>query len=244
MRIAAGIISYDDWPSIKRTIDSVWDGVNLIFIIEGKYPSYPAGPTNTDLYKDMTKKFVEKNGKNKIIYMEYPVEQVQKRNMYLQLAKDCNCECLLVIDSDEYIKPGADWELFKKDIQQLVIDPTYPAGSRNNIQHIRYEFEPKKFGILPRLFYKPWELQYINHWVLTLANDVYTQVRPGLNIPLQGITMATDDLLRDSRHLEFDAEYQWDLMLKEGILTPYDHQDPVKRKKFRDHLIYELEVWK
>ena len=45
-----------------------------------------------------------------------PSTEIDMRNMYMQMAAAKGCDWLLVIDSDEYIAPNANWSLFREQL--------------------------------------------------------------------------------------------------------------------------------
>jgi hypothetical protein len=97
MKIAAGIIFYNDGISLKRCLDSIADNIDIIFAIDGKFPNFPNDKplTSTDGSIDVVKSYPN------ALLVHYIAPEFNKRQHYLELCKEHNIDILLIIDSDE-----------------------------------------------------------------------------------------------------------------------------------------------
>lgn len=248
-KLAAGINVYNDTPGLKRCVDSLREGVDLIIVVDGKYDSW-GKPDDNPFSTDGFEYFLDECEKDKINLVTVFAgnePQHKKRTAYLEQAGKYNCTHLLVIDADEYVQEhNANWPLFR---DQLDNHPRFEQGLQGNTMYshnISYQAQPNNHLSLARLIYKPGELEYRSHWLLFRKSDgsptAYQIV--GSTDTVKGITIATDDLTRPIERLQQDISYQWLLFLKEGEITEEQYKDPVARKIFADHIIYEMEIWK
>lgn len=172
-------------------------------------------------------------------------DQLTKRSKYLQVAGEHYCTHLLVIDADEYVRDyDADWKQFRYNLDN---DPRFELGLQGNTQYshnIEYQAQPGNCIALARLIYRPGELEYRSHWLLFRLRDgsptAYQDV--GDHNTVRGITIVTDENLRTEDRIMLDVNYQWDLFLKEGELTLEQYNDPERKKKFADHIVWEWEA--
>lgn len=252
-KLAVGINVYNDTPGLKRCIDSLYEYVDLIIVIDGKYPSWGTKddpPLSNDGLRDMIAEYTgrKENPASKIIRVDMPnKEQYEKRTKYLEIAGEYNCTHLLVIDADEYIQPGANWRQFRS---RLDLDDRFEYaladGGLQYSHNINYQATPDHHLSLARLIYKPGDLYYRSHWHLFRKSDgkLTTYQDVGDIYVVHGITITTDDLTRPMSRIESDIDYQWDLFLLEGHINKDKHDNPAEKKVFADHIIWEVNVWK
>lgn len=238
VKIAAGINVYNDCSSLERTLSTTVEYMDRVYIIDGRYPDY-SKQTDSKFSTDGTKELVElynhKHGNCK--YIQMFAEQKDKRTRYL---KECEYDFLLVIDADEYLKVTS-WPTFQDQLQRNILN--MPERARFYQYQINYQSEPTKFMPMGRLLYNPRNLIYVNHWTL-LADPIIDNKSVVSALMIEGITIATDDLLRPSTRLQTDIDYQWDLFLKEKVITDKVHQDTECKANFAKHIAWEVEVWK
>ena len=95
--LVACIITYNDYPLIKQTVESLINRVDNIICVDGRYLDFPG---DYDYSTDGTIQYL--NNINKIELILSPItDEVSKRNIYL---KELNIEDVcLNIDSDEVL---------------------------------------------------------------------------------------------------------------------------------------------
>lgn len=116
MKVALGLIGYNCKPEITRALDG-WAGhVDCMILGDGKFDFYP---DNTDYSTDGWLEFCEKRYDNVITY-KYAGDQYTKRQKYLDIAGEENCDFLIVVDTDEYLDPyWQNWDRFYKQLAVL-----------------------------------------------------------------------------------------------------------------------------
>jgi len=93
--LIATIITYNDWPLIKSTIESIKDKVDKIIVIDGRYRDFP-GKCNTST--DGTLEYLNTIDNARVICVA-GFNELGKRNEYLKHVKDG--DTIINIDSDE-----------------------------------------------------------------------------------------------------------------------------------------------
>jgi hypothetical protein len=235
VKIAAGINTFNDCKSLARTIESIVEHVDRIYVIDGRYPDYKSSKNGEDKYStDGTVELVESI--SKCIYIPLFAEQKHKRTRYLKI---CEYDFLLVIDADEYLE-SSSWPTFQDQLARYIL--AFPDRHRYYQYQIDYQAEPNKNIKLPRLIYKPNQLMYVNHW--TLIADPPDNRQMVSSTTIDGITIRTDDLLRPYTRLQYDIDYQWQLFRKEGVITEKVFNDVECKQNFANHIIWEVNVWK
>lgn len=198
MKLACGIVVFNDRDSLKRTLDSLGEMDN-IYVIDGSFPaySYPS-----DLSDDGTRELCSQYKAVELV--DYPSTEVSKRNKYLELCKRDGVDFLLIIDSDEYVL-DADWDAFRRNCEQLTNDSA-------NIYGIRCYYNIKEHrdtSVYPRLWRKPSEMEYHQcHNVFRHIPTGNTFRSPSDSKEIPGIKLAWDDSLRNKEWLSKTYDYQ------------------------------------
>jgi hypothetical protein len=133
MKIAVGLIFFNDIDSLKRCIPTL--KVDKIYAVDGRFKNFNSDkPLSTDGSREYLKKF-----KNIKIIDAPDLEEVDKRNIYL---KECQEEFLLRIDSDEWVE--GNWSQFREEIMTVVKKENGPGyclwmnDLERNDQHWQY----------------------------------------------------------------------------------------------------------
>jgi hypothetical protein len=239
-RIGAGIITYNDGPGLERCLNSIHQGVDRIFVIDGRYPDWGDDKVDDIFSNDGTY----------ALCMEYPnltyvalhADQNTKRTEYLRLCspEEYDINFLIVIDADEFVI-DASWKEFRNNIQRYIYD--FPGRHSRYIYQIKYQFEPHKTGFLARLIQDPWQLKYIKHYILTTVDNIGDIPVPQSTQLIEGITIITDDSKRHISRMQRDINYQWDLFYKEHEFGYDKYHDPKEKEKFAKHIAYEKQIW-
>lgn len=211
MKIAAGIIFYNDRDSLRRCISSLYTFVDIIFCIDGKFPTFPgAGLLSSDGSRELIKKFG-----NKCILVDCPKPEYDKRQKYLELCREHGIDVLLIIDSDEYIIVedefhDVSWGVFRESLYRKIIQRDKET---HNVYSVMFQHNPTTLMPYPRVWYKPGEMEYYDgrHYFFRnrLGNRIALQHQanhqPNL---IEGITIGHDNLLRSKDHLSSRFTYQ------------------------------------
>ena len=207
IKLAAGIIFFNDYCSLQRCLNSINDGVDIIFAIDGKFPTFPS---SSDLSTDGSRKLVRSYPK--CVLIDFPKPEFEKRTKYLEYSALHSVDVLLIIDSDEFVLDNADWKMFRYNLRRVVFDRDRCAS---NVYAIQLQSVDKSYGFLacPRLWYKPAEMEYYGgrHYFFRNKDpakiNVPHQGDHSLNI-IEGIKIGHDHSLRDGSHLKSRLIYQ------------------------------------
>lgn len=148
---------YQEAKVIDRHIQSLKLGelIDYAIFIDGPYPGYP-GPNNSD---DGTREIIESY--DRTILVTCPAPEYFKRELACHICRRIGCQFILILDGDEYlIKQNAI--LFRHKLEQII-----SSGDDHNIFGININYGSwDQFYDKPRLWYKPWEVEYIrgSHW--------------------------------------------------------------------------------
>jgi glycosyltransferase involved in cell wall biosynthesis len=146
----------NDAQSLERLIESCYQDIDYIFVIDGKYKDYDSIlPISTDNLEDLCDKYP-----NVVLTRMYNVLEYQKRGEYLELCKEFKIDYLLIVDSDEYFHPDSDFRQFRIDlISQAKRDYVYNIKNHTLLPGLGNMIIPLD---QPRLWRKPSELEYKN----------------------------------------------------------------------------------
>lgn len=211
IRLAACICFFQEGKSLKRCIDSIIDGVDVVICVDGRFPDYDFP---FDLSIDESREIVLSY--SKAVLIDYHAPEVEKRNRYLRACAALDCKYALMIDADEFVMPGADWNTFRQNCETL-------CDSNNSIYGVRFEYNPKAHHDstpYPRLWYRPYDLMYFekhNVFKHKTSAQTWTSGMAAAYSPLiEGIRMTGDDSLRDPEHVKRVYDYQVKLIEKEN----------------------------
>jgi hypothetical protein len=204
VRLAAGIIFFNDAKSLQRCLSSVTDGVDKIIAIDGKFRHYPGKEAlSTDGSRELVQSF------RKAVLIDCPNElEHRKRQTYCEVAGRYGCNFLLIIDSDEFvIAAGSSWQLFRNNLRKTVIGrdkgrfPCYDVLEQAWGSHGGDQFQRK-----PRVWYEPYDMHYIQgrqfifrHKDPSRINTVW-EGSYGADL-IEGIRLGHDHRLRSKSHM-------------------------------------------
>lgn len=204
MKIAAGIVEYADASSLDRCLRSLdlgqgGPGIDVAIIIHGRYLNNPI--KSTCCISDDTIQVTESKafppGSVFLKRLHHATTEIEMRNLYLKMAAAKGCDWLLVIDSDEYIAPNADWTKFRQQLEFV-----QSLGLSHQVFDVMFEGTVAQRGPHPRLFYRPLSVRYWKRhywWVLQEQNICLKGMGDAGRI-IEGIYILEDKSLRDSRY--------------------------------------------
>lgn len=199
MKIGVGYCYYEDVESIRRGLPTFVNNVEFVFAIDGRF-SLRNGP---DYSTDGSTEFLEQY-KNVIIRKFVGMEH-DKRQQYVELAKEYNVDVLLIIDSDEYVAE-ADWPLFRKNLETIL-------GSEQNIHSVNF-FTDGNINKYPRVWLRPHQIRYWNAHCMFEVNGNIVRSPKNTNT-VEGILFKMDDDLRSIEYLKETSDYQYKMIQAE-----------------------------
>jgi len=255
-KTAIGFSYYNAEKEIPRALDLWSKYVDYIIAIDGRY-WVPLHPFYMQKYKekystDNSEFVLKKRYGDKLIHEKYFGTQMEKRQVYLDIAGDLKCETLIVWDSDDFIHPAyQDFNLFFKQLKamydnfadQLFFMKAWIPSEQDwprqyntldsNIWHnyIRVHRNPgEQKHILNHYSFtnKSIELSTVNNW-RWLHDKTTLEDNPFLfhgNTVLDGIRITTDRLLRTEEALTFGDNWAYANMHYENYeyaMKPYAH---------------------
>lgn len=219
LKIAAGIIFFNDCLSLKRCFNSLNNNVDMIFAIDGKFSKFPSeNIMSTDGSRELTNLWPH------CILTDVSGSEIEKRSKYIDLSAKYSIDVLIIIDSDEYILEDSNWEIFRSNLNKIIFD-------RDKCTHNVYAINLQTLGkgneflAYPRIWYKPEEMEYYGNKHYFYRNRILNKQ----NVPhigdhspnlIQGIKLGHDHLLRSEDHMKNRLIYQTWLENFEKSLTP------------------------
>jgi hypothetical protein len=237
MNICAVICFYNAKAELARCLESLdldkLGAIDKAICVDGKFPNFAPGEPN------LSRELVKSYG-NKTVLLDVADYELWKRNAYLTyLGLRKKFEFMLIIDSDEYIDPDKkNWPKFRRQISD------YWANKRNHVYPImgmkveannpdyvetvekitgapynrrpRREDQPKDFQWKPRIWGRPWELEYfINHYSWRHKDPAYVNYLHETSYSISfkddglvdGIRILHDHKLRNQDYLDKRLEY-------------------------------------
>ena len=234
LKIGIGLSFYEDFDSLRRMIQSCQSyPIDIVIAIDGRYKGYPAKQALSDrATRDLRLGF-----RTPWALIDAPdLSQNEKRQIYFNLSKHHELDCLIVMDSDEYfIHERTNWPLFMDDLEQKIKENAHTWRQAYCIPVVLGDKGIQKMPAgytenLPRLFYKPWELQYVDdHYTIRNKKTGVMMTFEG-NATLQHIALGHDHALRTE-------EYNANTQKYEEELTEYENNVRDKRRQdFSDNL--------
>jgi glycosyltransferase involved in cell wall biosynthesis len=201
MTLAAGIIFFQDKASLKRLLDSLTDFDNVL-AIDGAFAAYtPANRLSTDGGRELCREY-----RNVTLIDAPDLSEPEKRSTYLQ---QCNDDHLVILDSDDWIE--GDVQEFKRN---LPVD-----GEVHCVDYCNFEGQHYP---APVLISKPKTYSYyLAHCVMKHESGRTFRLHGHRERIIRGITIHSDDKLRQPEYLRYCGEYQ-------ERLRVYEH--PIKDK--------------
>ena len=200
--LAVGFSYFNGLESIKRSLPSFIDGVDVVFAIDGKYTGNPnPNDYSTDGSTEYLKQF------DKVIFDKFVGYEYEKRQRYVKLCEQYKCDYLFIIDTDEYVVK-ADWDLFRKNMLEMT--EQYPNNTFFGVS-----FVVDGSGgecAYPRLWYKPQYVEYYKAHCIFKDNRNGTLSRSSsataMKYLIKGITCSMDDSLKTKEEITNTFEYQ------------------------------------
>lgn len=229
LKIAIGLSFYNDFDSLRRMLMSCQSyPIDLIIAVDGRYEGYPTKePLSNKQTIDLFKGF-----QTPYTYISAADEsQNKKRDVYFAACKEHGIDCLIVMDSDEYfLHEFTNWPLFIADLEKKIQENAHTYRQAYCIPVVLGDKGIQKMPAgytenLPRLFYKPWELQYVDdHYTIRNKKTGVMMTFEG-NATLSDIAMGHDHALRTEQYNANTEKYEDELIEYENSVREKRRQD-------------------
>lgn len=223
MKIASGTIFYNDCKSLKRTLDSLHDKMDYMICIDGRFKHFDGKfSTSWDGSRELVKSY------DNAILLDLPdCYEVEKRQLYLDMAHELGVEFLLIIDSDEYVMEY-NHEKFRQKLKDITEHQSYNqynifsvmlevnSPNYNNILPeiigTQKDIRNRTFQHYPRIIYKPGDVEYNTYHYFIRKKDKNhymgkQETNPSIAI-VEGMKLGHDHLLRNEIFLDDRKKYQ------------------------------------
>lgn len=223
MKIAAGIVEYGDAEGLQRcllSLDIGKGGFDGAIVIHRRFDHFDLNePYHYEDTLAVTKKFPniwlevgdDENPENRIT-------QVEARNFYMIKAGELGYDWLMVIDSDEFVLPGADWKEFRRQLEFV-----QSLKLSDQIFDIEFDGSISESGPRPRLFLDPGSIRYwIKHyWFCCMKKMVLQKGIGDAGRVITGIKLKHSKIIRTMNHVRATEDYY---IWQEKIEQPTDEQ--------------------
>ena len=132
--------------------------------------------------------------------------QLDSRNEYIKLANQLNYDWLMVIDSDEYVAPNADWKTFREQLEFVV-----SLGLYDQIFDIQFEGSISESGPKPRLFFlRPGNITYWQRhfWFVLEKKMICLKGVGDAGRMIKGIYLLHGKAVRSAKYYEASVDYE------------------------------------
>jgi len=148
--------------TVQRAIESVKDHVRYIFAVDGKFEFFESAE---ELSSHDVRDWLTTIPNVRLV--DYPNrKENEKRQVYLDLAKEYLSDWLLILDADEFITDETDWhkvyEALMDRADGVILPEIYGVTLRNNGK--------RKELAYPRMWFRPYLIEYLkthNFWKFT-----------------------------------------------------------------------------
>jgi len=212
MKICAGICVYADAEGLHRCLSTLGlgeGGFDGAIVIHRRFEHFEMiEERSLEETKLVAKKFPNVH----VDHSDEPISQVDARSLYFKLAGELGYDWLMVIDSDEYVLPNADWQTFRSQL-----DYVRSLNLEHQIFDIEFEGSLMQRGPRPRLFKDPGTIKYYtkHFWfVLTKSNILYKGLGDSGRI-ITGINVYHSKIIRSLEHIRASEKYyMWQELLE------------------------------
>jgi hypothetical protein len=214
-KLALCLSYFNNVKEIPRLLDPIYKHVDMIIACDGRYPLFRwdsniSTDGSTELLIEKYNAIVEIN--------KSPIEQIDKRNQYLEIADKAGVEFCLILDSDDYLHSEyQDWTRFYKQLEKLPKDERLaniwfwmnPNWTKN--WNVVKDNEWREYTRIIR----PSEIRYdITHWQYVDINNPVTFDMPKRVI--DGCRFNADSLLRSKKYKKAGYNWAYEQMMQEN----------------------------
>jgi hypothetical protein len=207
IKIAAGIVVYADAEGLNRCLSTLAlgkGGFDGAIVIHRRYDHFdlidPESLEQTYL--------VGKRYPNVVVdHSDELITQVEARNLYMQMAGVLGYDWLMVIDSDEFVLPNANWQMFRDQLQYC-----QSLGLDDQVFDVQFEGNVGERGPRPRLFLDPSTITYWqkHYWFVLRKRMELLKGCGDAGRIIDGIKLRHGKLIRTQEHMEASNRYyEW-----------------------------------
>ena len=198
---------FNDFHGLKRCINSLYDEVDIIFAIDGKFPTFPG---ESELSTDGSRELVKSC--SKCLLIDYPKPEFEKRQKYLEYCDLYSVDILLIVDSDEYILNSDGFQAFSCNLKTVIFDVDKGAY---NVYAIMLQSLDNNHEFIPRfrIWYNPSHMEYFagRHYCFRNKHTQKTNISKYSDLfpkVIKDIELGHDHNLRSKYHLKGRSIYQ------------------------------------
>lgn len=207
-KLAVGVSYFNSVKELPRLLNPIYKHVDLIIGIDGRYPLFD------------WKSNVSTDGSTELLLQKYnavvevnrdPVEQIDKRNQYLEIADKAGMDFLLVLDTDDYLSRKSqyqNWELFYQELADL--------PQEDNLANIYFWMSPKwvkNWNVVKDNSWVPYtrvirpnKIRYrLSHWTYVLKDN--PDWFEAANYTMKGLRFTANSVYRSKEYVQ--AGYKW-----------------------------------
>jgi hypothetical protein len=217
--LVTGTIFYRDFHGVKRFVESAYEHVDRMILVNGKFTMRDEEPGNDDISYDWLRQF------HNIEYYDIPADEPTKRSVYLKACLKEKIKYLIWIDSDEWFSKDSDWKTFKQRLEETsTISPdVHTLGVMCSVNTLRPDHKDAAKAEIPtpfpRIIIDPWKYEYFKaHMLLRRISDGELFKVNKFKDTIHGITILGNNILRTPEFEQRTYEYQQRLMIEE---SPY-----------------------
>jgi hypothetical protein len=227
MKIAAGIVVYADAEGLNRCLSTLGfdkGGFDGAIVVHVRFEHFEMIDPHS---LEDTQRVASKYPNVYVYEVKEPITQVDARSLYMEKAGELGYDYLMVIDSDEYVLPNANWTKFREQLDYaLSLDGPY------QIFDVEFKGSAIYHGPLPRIFRDPGTIRYIQrHWwfLLTKTGVVLKGMSDTVRI-IDGINIYHSKLVRSVGHMRATALYNsWQEIIESPAADPETQAKALKQ---------------
>lgn len=149
---------YQDIKSLKRQLESAAGNFEYCFYADGRYKYLKDSDYffENPLSVDGSRELIECYKNHNVYLIDKPdISESEKRMALIDVAKQYQVDCILTLDSDEWVE-YCYWEKFRLDAYQKMVVRDKGLWNIYNVDCR----DMHQFMGRPRLWFKPWEISY------------------------------------------------------------------------------------
>lgn len=216
MKLAVATIYYNARLELERLYESLKlneiDSPDYWFVGDGRFD---LNESKSDYSNDGSREYIQSlkdKTKTEVITYDFIGTEHGKRNYYLDLCREYKIDALIIIDSDEYLHV-IDWTKLRETIPKL--------NQKVNYQTVWSNFTKVTWGWYPRLWLRPYEIEYWNAHCLFKNRVTGIITQSTLVNNFEGfkdiIQIRGNDDLRTKEYLTNTFHYQEKMIQREKI---------------------------
>lgn len=210
IKLALAVSYFNSVKELPRLLNPIRDNIDMVIAIDGKYPLFK-WPENKST-DGSTELLIEKY--NAVVYQfDKPVEQIEKRNKYMEIADKAGMDLVLVLDADDYLHPAPinqRWNIFNEQLEAFNKSDELLANVwiyESKLHEKNWNSVADNKWIRYTRIMKPHRVRYdTTHYTYVDMDDPEYFIMP-LQKAIDGCRFTTDSILREKKYVK--AGYEW-----------------------------------